>query len=225
MLQVNFRGSTGFGKKFLHAGDRQWGCAMHDDLLDAVAWAVKEGVADPKRVAIMRRLLRRLRGARRRGLHPRRVPLRRGHRGPVEPLHPAQVDPARTGSRCWPCSTSAWATPTTPRTASCSSAPRRSSRRDKIKIPLLIGQGANDPRVKQAESEQIVAAIEKNRGRAVYVLYPDEGHGFARPENRIDFFARAEAFLAEHLGGRAELLEGQRIKGSTAVVKVVGGKK
>ncbi|HYG69944.1 MAG TPA: prolyl oligopeptidase family serine peptidase, partial [Anaeromyxobacteraceae bacterium] len=95
---------------------------------------------------------------------------------------------------------------------------------DKIRIPLLIGQGANDPRVKQAESEQIVEAIAKNGGQAVYVVYPDEGHGFARPENRMDFNARAEAFLKDHLGGRAEPLAGERIPGSTAVVKVVGPK-
>src|SRR5438128_4585673 len=93
---------------------------------------------------------------------------------------------------------------------------------DKIVRPLLIGQGANDPRVKQAEAEQIVAAIEKNGGKVTYVLYPDEGHGFARPENRIDFNARAEAFLAEHLGGRVEPMKGDRYPGSSAVVKVVG---
>jgi dipeptidyl aminopeptidase/acylaminoacyl peptidase len=93
---------------------------------------------------------------------------------------------------------------------------------DKIVKPLLIGQGANDPRVKQAESEQIVAAIEKNGGNVTYVLYPDEGHGFARPENRIDFNARAEAFLAATLGGRVEPVAGDRYPGSTAVVKVVG---
>ena len=92
---------------------------------------------------------------------------------------------------------------------------------DKIVRPLLIGQGANDPRVKQAESEQIVAAIEKNGGSVVYVVYPDEGHGFARPENRTDFNARAEQFLAEHLGGRFEPMKGDKIPGSTAVVKVV----
>ena len=95
---------------------------------------------------------------------------------------------------------------------------------DKIVRPLLIGQGANDPRVKQAESEQIVAAIEKNGGRVTYVLYPDEGHGFARPENRIDFNARAEAFLAEHLGGRCEPIAGDKIPGSTAVVREIGKK-
>jgi dipeptidyl aminopeptidase/acylaminoacyl peptidase len=88
--------------------------------------------------------------------------------------------------------------------------------------PVLIGQGGRDPRVKPAESEQIVAAIEKNGGQAIYVLYSDEGHGFARPENQIDFIARAEAFLADHLGGRRERMKGERYLGSSAVVKVIG---
>ena len=94
---------------------------------------------------------------------------------------------------------------------------------DKITKPLLIGQGANDPRVKQAEAEQIVAAIDKHAGKVTYVLYPDEGHGFARAENNIDFAARAETFLAGCLGGRHQPLEGERVPGSTAVVRVVGG--
>src|SRR5262249_14519732 len=93
---------------------------------------------------------------------------------------------------------------------------------DKIVRPLMIGQGANDPRVKQAESEQIVAAIEKNGGKVTYVLYPDEGHGFARPENRIDFNAPAEGFLSQYLGGRVEPMKGDRYPGSSAVIKVVG---
>ena len=93
---------------------------------------------------------------------------------------------------------------------------------DRIVRPLLIGQGANDPRVKQAEAEQIVSAIEKNHGNVTYVVYPDEGHGFARPENRSDFNARAEVFLATNLGGRAEPFNEERVPGSTAVVRVVG---
>jgi dipeptidyl aminopeptidase/acylaminoacyl peptidase len=93
----------------------------------------------------------------------------------------------------------------------------------KIKVPLLIGQGANDPRVKPAESEQIVSAMEKNGLPVTYVLYPDEGHGFARPDNRIDFFARTEGFLSTCLGGRAEPLV--KIPGATAQVKVVPAKK
>ena len=78
------------------------------------------------------------------------------------------------------------------------------SKVDHIWIPLLIAQGANDPRVKQAESEQIVAAMVERGIPHQYLLYPDEGHGFAKPENRLDFYAHAEAFLAHHLGGRAE---------------------
>ena len=94
---------------------------------------------------------------------------------------------------------------------------------DKIVRPLMIGQGANDPRVKRAESEQIVQAIERNKGSVTYVVYPDEGHGFARPENAIDFNARAEEFLARYLGGRCEPVQGDKYPGSTAVVKVIGG--
>jgi dipeptidyl aminopeptidase/acylaminoacyl peptidase len=75
---------------------------------------------------------------------------------------------------------------------------------DSIRIPILVAQGANDPRVKQAESEQIVAAMEEKGIDHRYLLYPDEGHGFAKPENRMHFFAEAEKFLAKHLGGRFE---------------------
>ena len=82
------------------------------------------------------------------------------------------------------------------------------SRVDDIKIPLLIAQGANDPRVKQAESEQIVAALREKGIPHEYLLFPDEGHGFAKPENRLRFYAAAERFLAEHLGGRAEPASG-----------------
>ena len=83
--------------------------------------------------------------------------------------------------------------------------------------PLLIGQGANDPRVKQAESDQIVEAMRKNGKEVQYVVYPDEGHGFQRPENRLHFFAVTEQFLAKHLGGRAEPLGD--LKGHTGVMK------
>lgn len=75
---------------------------------------------------------------------------------------------------------------------------------ERIKRPLLIGQGANDPRVPQNESDQIVKAMQEKKIPVTYVLYPDEGHGFARPENRLSFYAVAEAFLAEHIGGRRE---------------------
>jgi dipeptidyl aminopeptidase/acylaminoacyl peptidase len=75
---------------------------------------------------------------------------------------------------------------------------------DQIKIPMLIAQGANDPRVPQPESEQIVEALKEKGIEHEYMLFPDEGHGFAKPENRIKFYAAAEKFLAKHLGGRYE---------------------
>jgi dipeptidyl aminopeptidase/acylaminoacyl peptidase len=94
---------------------------------------------------------------------------------------------------------------------------------DRIVRPLLIAQRANDPFVTPEVAEQIVRAIEKNNGSVTYVLYPDEGHGFVRPENVIDYYARAERFLARYLGGRHEPLPGDRYPGSTAVVKIGGG--
>src|SRR5690606_36053809 len=88
---------------------------------------------------------------------------------------------------------------------------------DQIRRPLLIGQGANDPRVKQTESDQIVQAMKKHGIPVTYVLYPDEAHGFARPENRLSFYAVTEAFLAEHLGGRYEPM-GDALEGSSITV-------
>jgi dipeptidyl aminopeptidase/acylaminoacyl peptidase len=73
---------------------------------------------------------------------------------------------------------------------------------ERIRIPMLIAQGANDPRVKQAESEQIVAALQQAGLDYEYMLFPDEGHGFAKPENRLKFYAAADQFLSKHLGGR-----------------------
>lgn len=91
---------------------------------------------------------------------------------------------------------------------------------DRIQEPLLIGQGANDPRVKQNESDQIVKAMTDKNTSVAYVLYPDEGHGFGRPENRISFYAVAEAFLSKHLGGRYEPI-GDDFNGST--IEVLNG--
>ena len=88
---------------------------------------------------------------------------------------------------------------------------------EKITKPLLIGQGANDPRVKQAEADQIVKAMQDKKIPVMYVLYPDEGHGFARPENRMSFNAIVETFLAQHLGGRAEPI-GDAMKNSSITI-------
>jgi dipeptidyl aminopeptidase/acylaminoacyl peptidase len=221
VLQINFRGSTGFGKKYLHAGDRQWGLKMQSDLTDGVKWAVDAGIADPKRVAIFG------------GSYGGYAALAGAaftpdlYRCAVDECGPSNLFTLLASlPPYWEVARSLFFTrvgnPGDPRDKQLLTAASPLFSADKIKIPMLIGQGANDPRVKQAEAEQIVDAIARHRGSAVYVLYTDEGHGFARPENRLDFTARMEKFLADNLGGRYEPMKGDRIPGSTAAVRVVG---
>lgn len=220
-LQVNFRGSTGYGKKFLNAGNRQWGLKMHDDLIDATDWAIKQGIADPAKVAIMGGSYGGYAALAAVTYTPEKFACSVDIVGPSnlktligsippywKPIR-AMFD-VRMGNV------------DDPKDADLIKAASPLFKADKIVRPLLIGQGANDPRVNVKESEQIVDAIEKNKGNVTYVLYPDEGHGFVRPENRIDFNARAEKFLAQYLGGRVEPIVGEKVPGSTAVVKVVG---
>jgi len=165
-LQVNYRGSTGYGKDFINAGDREWGGKMHQDLVDAVQWAVDEGVADPARVAIYG-----------------------GSYGGYAALVGATFTPD-----LFTCAVDIVG-PSNLITF-INSIPEYW-----IKIPMLIAQGANDPRVKQAESEQIVAAMSRKGIDHEYLLFEDEGHGFAKPENRLQFYRVAETFLAQHLDG------------------------
>ncbi|MCU1230550.1 MAG: tolB [Acidobacteria bacterium] len=220
VLQVNFRASTGFGKKFLNAGDRQWGLKMHDDLIDAVNWAVKQGYADPKRVSIMGGSYGGYATLAGLTFTPEAFACGVDIVGPSNlktllASIPPYWKPIRANFNA------RMGNPDDPKDAELVKNASPLFKADQIKRPLLIGQGANDPRVNVAEAEQIVSAIEKNNGSVTYVLYPDEGHGFARPENNIDFNARAEAFLANCLGGRFEPLAGEKYPGSTAVVKVV----
>jgi len=223
VLQVNFRASTGYGKKFLNAGNRQWGLKMHDDLIDAAKWAVDQGIADPKRVAVFG------------GSYGGYAALAAATFTPdafacnVDIVGPSNLKTLIAAvPPYWKPIRSMFdvriGNVDDPKDADLIHNASPLFKADKISKPLLIGQGANDPRVNVKESEQIVDAIEKNKGSVTYVLYPDEGHGFARPENRIDFNARAEKFLGSCLGGRYEPMEGEKITGSTAVVKVIGGK-
>ncbi len=200
-LQVNFRGSTGYGKDFLNAGDKEWGGRMQDDLTDAVNWAIDQGIADPERVAIY--------GASYGGyaalagatftpdLYCCAVPAM----GPsnlitfIETIPPywtpmIQSMYKRVGN------------PETEADFLISRSPL--FKVDEIKIPLLVAQGANDPRVKQAESEQIVHAMEEKGLEVNYILFGNEGHGFAIPENRLKFYGEVETFFAKHMGGRSE---------------------
>ena len=225
-VQVNFRGSTGYGKAFVNAGDREWGGRMQDDLSDAVAYVTGQASggepgggqpgggqpgagqpgagqnwADPGRVAIYGGSYggyAALAGA---AFTPELFRCAVDIVGPsnlktlietippywapmIAQFHNRVGDPDKDADFLW------------------SRSPL--SRAADIAIPLLIAQGANDPRVKQAESEQIVAALENAGIDHEYLLFPDEGHGFAKPENRLRFYAAAERFLAHHLGGRAE---------------------
>jgi dipeptidyl aminopeptidase/acylaminoacyl peptidase len=203
VLSVNFRASTGFGKAFVNAGDLEWGRKMHDDLLDAVAWAIKEGIADASRVAIMGGSYGGYATLAGLAFTPEAFCCGVDIVGPsnletllatIPPYWAAFFDnlARRVGD---------------PRTEAGRRLLKARSplyAAGNIKKPLLIGQGANDPRVKQAESDQIIAAMRAKSLPVTYVLYPEEGHGFAEPANRIAFFAIAEAFLASHLGGRAE---------------------
>jgi dipeptidyl aminopeptidase/acylaminoacyl peptidase len=200
-VQVNFRGSTGYGKAFVNAGDREWGGAMQDDLTDAVAFAVGQGWADPARVAIYG------------GSYGGYAALAGVaftpdlYRCAVDIVGPSNLKTLiETIPPYWQPQVALFhqrvGNPETDAEFLWSRSPL--SRAASIRTPLLIAQGANDPRVKQAESEQIVAALRDAGIDYEYMLFPDEGHGFAKPANRLTFYAAAERFLARHLGGRAE---------------------
>ena len=203
VLSVNFRGSVGFGKAFVNAGDLQWGRKMHDDLLDAVEWAVKQGIADRHRIAIMG------------GSYGGYATLAGLAFTPdvfccgVDIVGPSNLETLlATVPPYWAAFFENLARRVgDPRTEDGRALLRQRSplhSADRIVKPLLIGQGANDPRVKQAEADQIIEAMRAKTLPVTYVLYPQEGHGFAVPENGLSFNAIAETFLAAHLGGRCE---------------------
>ncbi|MGH8083596.1 MAG: alpha/beta fold hydrolase [Lysobacter sp.] len=215
-LKVNFRGSTGLGKRFINAGDKEWGGKMHDDLIDAVEWSIKQGITRKDQVAIMG------------GSYGGYATLVGMTFTPdtfkcgVDIVGPSNL---RTLLATIP---PYWASlfdqftqrvgdPRTEDGRKLLSERSPLTRVDKISKPLLIAQGANDPRVNQAESDQIVEAMRKKNIPVTYVLFPDEGHGFARPENSMAFNAVAEGFLAQCLGGRAQPI-GEDFAGSSITV-------
>lgn len=216
VLSVNFRGSTGFGKEFVNAGNKEWAGKMHDDLLDAVKWAVQEKVADEKKIAISG------------GSYGGYATLVGLTFTPdvfacgVDVVGPSNIlTLLATIPDYWKPDIQMFRD----RVGDFTSEEGRKflteksplTHVDKIKKPLLIGQGAKDPRVKKAEADQMVKAMEEKKIPVTYVLYPDEGHGFARPANRMSFNAVTEAFLAQHLGGRFEPI-GKDFAGSSIQV-------
>lgn len=211
VLQMNYRGSTGFGKLFLDAGNRQWGLKMQDDISWGVKHLIKQSIVHPKKVAILG-----------------------GSYGGYATLAGLAFTPG-----LYACGVSLVG-PSSLLTLLASIPPyweagrkmfhlrvgdpntRDGKRRlkeqsplysvDKIKAALMIVQGANDPRVKKAESDQIVKALQKAKKEVVYLCAMDEGHGFAHPENNLAFLAAAEKFLADHLGGRYQASENDELK-------------
>jgi dipeptidyl aminopeptidase/acylaminoacyl peptidase len=217
VLSPNFRASTGFGKKFISAGDLMWGTKMHDDLIDAVDWAVGRGVTSADKVAIMG------------GSYGGYATLAGLTFTPdkfacgVDIVGPSNLETLlKTIPPYWEAGKVQFykrmGDPTTPEGLALLKERSPLYKADQIRRPLLIGQGANDPRVNVAESEQIVNAMKAKNIPVTYVVFPDEGHGFARPQNNIAFNAVAENFLAKCLGGRAEPI-GDTLKASTAKVE------
>jgi dipeptidyl aminopeptidase/acylaminoacyl peptidase len=201
VLQVNFRTSTGYGRKFWEAGFKQWGLKIQDDITDGVRWLIDEGIADPKRIAIyggsfggyatlagltftpdlyacgvdyvgVSNLFTLIKT-----IPPYWEPLR-------QMFYEMMGDPEKDKELYEKVSPIFHA--------------------DNIKVPVLVAQGANDPRVNKAESDQIVEALKKRGIEVEYMVKENEGHGFQNEENRFDFYRAMEKFLGKHLGGRVE---------------------
>ncbi|HVN30528.1 MAG TPA: S9 family peptidase [Thermoanaerobaculaceae bacterium] len=213
-LQVNFRASTGFGKKFLNEGNLQWGAKMQDDLTDAVKWAIGKGIADPKKICIYG------------GSYGGYATLAGLVFTPdlytcgVDIVGPSNLATLLASIPPY------WGPAKKEFTLRMGDVEKDPVFNQKIsplfhvqniRAPLIIAQGANDPRVNIKESTQMVEAMRARNLPVTYVVYTDEGHGFARPENRLDFYGRADEFLAKYLGGRSE--PWKEVKGASVEVR------
>jgi len=201
VLQMNFRGSTGYGRKFWEASFKQWGKAMQDDITDGVQWLIKQGIADPKRIGIYG------------GSYGGYATLA----GLVftPDLYAVGIDYVGVSNlftfiKAFPPYWKPYlemiyemvGNPESEKDLLTAASPVFHS--DKIKVPLLIAQGANDPRVNKGESDQMVEALKKRGIEVPYIVKNNEGHGFSNQENRFDFYRAMEEFLGKHLGGRVE---------------------
>jgi dipeptidyl aminopeptidase/acylaminoacyl peptidase len=218
VLSVNYRGFTGFGRQFVNIADQGWGGRMQDDLTETAAWAVAQGYANPKRIGYFG------------GSYGGYAALTAATKTPetfaciVDLFGPSNlVTVMRSFPPYWSTWLSVWkrrlADPETEEGRQWLTERSPLIHADRIVRPMLIGQGLRDVRVTPKESEQIVEAMRKQNIPVTYVTFSDEGHDFVRQENRIAFIAVAEAFLAQHLGGRAEPI-GDAFFGSTIKFEV-----
>ncbi|QPF82863.1 S9 family peptidase [Bradyrhizobium genosp. L] len=220
VLSVNYRGSTGFGKAFITAADHEWGGKMHDDLIDAVDWAVAQGIADPKRVGFFG------------GSYGGYSALMAATRTPdvfacIVDLFGISnlVTFVATIPPYWGPWISVWKN----RLGDPDTEAGRAFLVDRSPLthiaratkPILIAQGMRDVRVVAAESEQMVNALKQRGVPVTYITFPDEGHGFVRPENRLACYGVTEAFLAKHLGGRCQPI-GNDFAGSSLKIETGG---
>jgi dipeptidyl aminopeptidase/acylaminoacyl peptidase len=217
VMSVNYRGSTGFGKAFINAGNMEWAGKMHDDVIDSVNWLVEQGIADKSKVCIA--------GGSYGGyatlvgltFTPDVFACGVDIVGPSNIVTLLEAIPPywKPMQNIFKTRVGDWTTPEGKKMLI-----ERSplTHVDKIEKPLLIGQGANDPRVKQAESDQIVSAMKAKGIPVSYVLFPDEGHGFQRKPNRLAFFAAMEAFLSAHIGGQYQPATAEELAGTTVKV-------
>ena len=221
VMSVNYRGSTGFGKSFTRAAIGEFAGKMHDDLVDAVGWAIDEGIADPEKVAIAG------------GSYGGYATLIGVSFTPdtfacgVDIVGPSSlVTLIESFPEYWkPFLQGTWYTyvgdPADAADREDMLGRSAISRVGDIKVPLLVGQGQNDPRVTKLESDQLVEAMAANELPVTYVNFPDEGHGFRRPENRLAFYSVMEGFLESCLGGRSEPVN-DAFEGST--IEILYGK-
>lgn len=201
VLQPNFRSSTGYGKSFLNAGNKEWGNKMQDDITAGAYYLIEKGIADPSKIAIMGGSYGGYATLAGLTFTPDVYAAGISIVGPsnlltlLETIPPywesfRKVFHERMGD------------PATPEGKAKLMAQSPLNSADKIKVPLMVVQGANDPRVKQAESDQIVIAMRELGLPVEYLVAKDEGHGFANKENRLAYIAASEKFFAKHIGGR-----------------------
>ncbi len=224
VLSVNYRGSTGFGKQFINAGNGEWAGKMHDDLIDAAEWAIKQGITAKDQIAIMGGSYGGYASLVGLTFTPEFFTCAVDIVGPSNLVTLINSIPTYWKPYIHSLTRKIGGSPDTEEGKEFLNSRSPLTFVNRIKKPLLIAQGANDPRVKQQESDQIAEEMGKQKIPVTYVLYPDEGHGFARPQNRISFYAITEQFLADNLGGYVEPI-GDDMKGSTMDIKFWHGSK
>jgi len=217
VLSVNYRGSTGFGKAFVAASEKQHARKMHDDLIDMVEWAVAEGIAQEDKIAIFGGSYGGYASFVGATFTPEvfccAIPVVgiSNLQTLLESLPPYWAGFAEYMYR-------SYGDPRTEEGRALLAERSPIHKVANIKRPMLIFHGANDVRCKVAESDSIVAAMQARNIPAIYVVYPDEGHGFAKPANRLSYIAMTEAFLAQHLGGAFEPI-GNDLEGSSHQIR------